>query len=220
MQRSALRVRRVGVRSGADHEFALVRLADVGMDGVRHHDARKNRFDRFRHQSLQGIAFQGQADSGQPEHHARVAGRRDAHFAGADEAARGFQRSHRAAVVSLDAGHLAVLDDVDAQCVGGSRIAPRHRIMARRTAAPLQSRTEHGIADIVLDVQWRTECLGLFRLQPLVVHAVAAIRVHVPLEYLDVVYGVRQHHHAAGREHHVVVQFLRKRFPHLHGVIV
>ena len=45
---------------------------------------------------------------------------------------------HDLAVLDPDARHFAVLDDVDAAAVGAARIAPGHRIMAHRAAAPLQ----------------------------------------------------------------------------------
>ena len=41
-----------------------------------------------------------------------------------------------------DAGHLAVLDDVDAHRVGAARVAPGDRIVPRGAAAPLQRRAE------------------------------------------------------------------------------
>ena len=65
-----------------------------------------------------------------------------------DQAARGFQRLDRAVRVAPDAGHFAVLDDVDAERVGGARVAPGHRIVPRRAAAPLQRRAEHRVADV------------------------------------------------------------------------
>ena len=126
---------------------------------------------------------------------------------------RRLQRLDRAARVLADAGHLAVLDDVDAERIGGARIAPGDRIVPRGAAAPLQGRAQHRIADVVLDIERRTELLRLFRLEPFVVDAVAAIGMHVALEDLDVVHGVREHHHAARREHDVVVQYLRQVLP-------
>ena len=56
--------------------------------------------------------------------------------------------------------------------------------------------------------------------QPLVVDAVAAVGVDVALQHLHVVHRVREHHHAARREHDVVVQLLRQVLPQLHGVVV
>ena len=60
-------------------------------------------------------------------------------------------------------------------------------------------------------------CSGV---EPLVVDAVAAVGMDMALEHLDVVHRVRQHHHAARREHDVVVQFLREVFPQLERMVV
>ena len=63
-------------------------------------------------------------------------------------------------------------------------------------------------------------CFRLGRLEPLVVDAVAAVGVHVSLEDLHVVHGVREHHDAARREHDVVVQDLRQVAPHAQRMVV
>jgi hypothetical protein len=86
--------------------------------------------------------------------------------------------------------------------------------------SPLQRGAQHRIADVVLDVERRAEFLGLRRLQPFIVDAVAAIRVHMPLEHLYVVNGMREHHDASGREHDVVIERLREGFPQLQRMIV
>ena len=137
----------------------------------------------------------------------------DAHLARADGAARGFDAFHGAIGVAADAGHFAILDDVDAERVRRAGVAPGHGVVARRAAAALQGRAHHGIADVIADVQRRAIGLGFFRRQPLVVHAVGAVGMNVALEHLHVVHGVRQHHDAARREHDVVVQHLRQRLP-------
>ena len=121
--------------------------------------------------------------------------------------------------VAADAGHLAVLDDVDAQGIGGARIAPGDRVVARRAAAPLQRRAEHRIANVA-NVQRRAEGLGLLGRQPLVVDAGGAVGVHVTLGDLNVVHGMREHHDAARGEHDVVVEDLRQVLPALERVVV
>ena len=45
-----------------------------------------------------------------------------------------------------DPGDLAILDDVDAERVGGARIAPGDRVVPRHAAAALQGRAEHRVA--------------------------------------------------------------------------
>ena len=122
--------------------------------------------------------------------------------------------------VAPDARDLAVLDDVDAERIGGARIAPGDRIVPRRAAAALQRRAQHRIADVGLDVERRAECLRLFGGQPFIVDAVAAVGMHMALDDLHVVHRVRQHHDAARREHDVVVQGLGQPLPQLQRVIV
>jgi len=42
------------------------------------------------------------------------------------------------AVFDVEAGDLAILDDIDAARIGAARIAPGHRIMPHRAATPLK----------------------------------------------------------------------------------
>jgi hypothetical protein len=81
--------------------------------------------------------------------------------------------------------------------------------MPGRAAAPLQGSTEHRIAHVARDVKQRAEGLRLFGRQPLVVNAGEPIGMHMPLENLDIVHRVRQHHDAARRVHDVVVELVR-----------
>ena len=92
--------------------------------------------------------------------------------------------------------------------------------MARRAAAALQRGAEHRVAQARVDVERRAEGLGVFGRQPFVVDAVAAVGVDVALRDLHIVHGVGEHHHAARREHDVVVEDLREVLPHLHRVVV
>ena len=52
------------VDARADDQIALVRLADVGMDGVGHDHGVEHRLERLGHQRLQRMAFQWQAHAG------------------------------------------------------------------------------------------------------------------------------------------------------------
>ena len=56
--------------------------------------------------------------------------------------------------------------------------------------------------------------------QPFVVDAGEPVGVDVALDDLNVMGVVRQHHHAARRIHHVVVQLLRQALPQLQRVLV
>ena len=150
---------------------------------------------------------------------AGVAGRHDADF-GVRISPRVVSTAATAPSVAADPRHLAVLDDVDAERIGAARIAPRDRVVARNAAAPLQRAAEHRIADVARDVERRAERLALLRRQPLVVDAIEPVGMDMALEHLDVVNGVREHHHAARREHHIVIELLRQAFPELQRVVV
>ena len=58
----------------------------------------------------------------------------------------GLDPCDRARRIAADRGHLAVLDDVDAELVGGARIAPGDRIVARDAAAALQGGADDRVA--------------------------------------------------------------------------
>ena len=80
-----------------------------------------------------------------------------------------------------EARHLAVLDDVDAERVGGARIAPGHGVVARRAGPPLQERATDGEARLLGIVEIgqqlhdvaAVEQLGVDAVEP---HDVAAAR--------------------------------------------
>ena len=63
VERAALAVPVVGVDAGAHHEFTLVRLRDVDVHRIRHHDRRVHRLEQFGHQRLKGMALQRRADA-------------------------------------------------------------------------------------------------------------------------------------------------------------
>ena len=93
---------------------------------------------RLGDEGLQHVALDRQAQPGHRGDARRTAGDRHADLAGADRAARRLDAGDLPAVVAREAGDLAVLDDVDAALVGGARIAPDHRVVARGAAAALQ----------------------------------------------------------------------------------
>ena len=220
VQPAPLGIARIDVGAGADHQLALVGLADIGVDGVAHHHAGEDRLHRLRHQGLQGEALQRQADPGHAQHHAGVPRRGHADLGGLDAAAGGLHRLHRALGVADDAGDFAVLEDVHPQPVGGAGIAPGHGVVPGGAAPPLERGTQHRIAHVVGDVQGRAVGLRLLRRQPLIVHARGPVGVDVALEHLHVVHRVGQHHHAPLAEHDVVVQLPGQALPQLDGVVV
>ena len=104
--------------------------------------------------------------------------------------------------------------------VGGARIAPGDRVMPGDAAAPLQGGPDHRVAHARLDVERRAEGLRLLARQPFIVDAVEAVRVDMALQALLIMHVVREHHHAALREHDVVVERLRQPLPELHRMVV
>ena len=92
--------------------------------------------------------------------------------------------------------------------------------MAGDTAAALKSGAHHRKACIGRDVERRAVSLGLIGCQPLIVDTVQPVRMDMAPEALHIMHAVRQHHHAALREHDVVVQLLAQPLPQLNRVLV
>jgi hypothetical protein len=88
------------------------------------------------------VALDGQAQAGHASDDAGVAGGDDGHLPCLDEPLGRVDTGHRAALAA-DAGHLAVLEDIDPLRVGRAREAPGHRVVARDAAAALQRCAEH-----------------------------------------------------------------------------
>ena len=219
VRRAALRVRVVRVDPGAHHQLALVRLADVHVDGVGHDDGRVDRFEQLRHQRLQGMALERQADPGHRGHHGRMARGDDRDPPGGDRPARGLDAGD-ATVLHGDAGDLAVLDQVDAEGVRGPRIAPRDVVVLGDAAARLVGRAEDRVANVGRHVDDRTQALDVLGLEPLGVDAVEPVRVDPPHALADVVQVVGQVDDAALAEQQVVVELLGQPFPELQRVLV
>ena len=67
-----------------------------------------------------------------------MAGDGDADRLGADFALRRLDPD-AGAVLHDEAGHLAILDDVDAEPVGGARVTPGDRVVPRHAAARMKT---------------------------------------------------------------------------------
>ena len=146
VQAAGLGIGGVLVGAGADHQFALVGLGNVGVYGVGHHHAGETRLDRLGDQRLQREAFERHADACHLHQHRGVTGGNDADLLRADRAASGLDARHCAVCSAVDADHLAVLDDVDAHGVRLAGIAPGDCVMACRAALALQRRAHDRIA--------------------------------------------------------------------------
>ena len=148
-----------------------------------------------------------------------MAGGHQRHLLRADEAPAGLDARDAPAHLT-DAGDLAMLDDIDAARIRPARIAPRHGIVPGHAAAPLQGRAQHRVAHLGRDGDRRAERLDAVRVQPLGVHAVQPIGVHPADGFPDIVFGMRQIHHAALAQHHIEIEFAGKAFPELQPVLV
>ncbi len=219
LEAAALRIGDVLVGAGADDKLALVGLADIGVDRVRHHHAGEAGLHRLGDQRLQRHAFQRHAQARHLHDHAGMPGRDDADPLGADEAPGGLDPGD-AVTLAADARDLAVLDHVHAQAIGRTGVAPGHGVVPGRAAAALEGGTQHRVAHLRPQRERRAEGLGLLGTQPVIVDAVQPVGVDVALCTLHVVHGVRQHHHAARAEHDIVVEVVRQPFPELQRVVV
>ena len=203
----------VEVEVAAEHQPALVRLADVEMPHPEGHHARDHRLQPLGHEGLQHMAFDRQP---QPRHRADLARPpRDRHpdLVRSDIAPRGLHPAHPAA---LDAkpGHLAVLDQIDAARVRGPRKAPGHRVVPRRPGPPLQKPAVDRKARVV-EVEVRRVGPHLLAGQQLRVVALQPHGVAAPREGVELAVGVAEVEHAALRHHHVVVQLPLQPLPEL-----
>ena len=118
-----------------------------------------------------------------------------------------------AAAVDVDGGHLGALDQVDAEAVGGPRVAPRDVVVLGDPAARLVRRAEDRVADVGRDVDDRAEALDVLGREPFGVDAVESIGVDAAHALADVAQVVGQVHDAALAEEQVVVELLGERPP-------
>ena len=88
-----------------------------------------------------------------------MAGDGDGDLLCADGAARGLDAGN-AAVLDLQTGHLAILDDVDAAGIGRAREAPGDGIVARHAAAALQAGADDRITRVPPDMDDRHHSLS------------------------------------------------------------
>src|SRR5690606_34804767 len=171
-----LRVRVEAVDAGAEDQLALVGLADIDMDLARHDDAIQHRLDRLGDHGLQRVALDRQAEARHAGQHAGMAGDHHADLLGADGAARRLDADYLAAF-DLEAGHFAILDDVDSARIGGAGEAPGDRVMAGDAAAALQTGAEDGVARIGRAIGERAIGRDLLAGQDLAVDAVQLDRI-------------------------------------------
>lgn len=187
------------------------------MHRVRHHDRIDDGLDRLGDERLQRVTLDRQPHAGHIGKRGRVSGGDDRDLLRLDEALHRIDPGDLAAVAA-NAGHLAVLDEIDARRIGAAREAPGHRVVPRHAAAPLKRGTEHRIAAV--EVDGRLDFLDLLRREVLGIHAVEPVRIDAALRIAHVLQRMREVHHAALAEHDVVVEILREPFPKLHRLFV
>ena len=133
MERAPLRVAVVRVDAGPHHELALVGLADVDVDGVRHHDRVEHGLEQDGDQRLQRVGLQRQPQAEHGGQDARVprGGERDlprGSFRGSSRRPRHGRRP------AQEPRHLGVLHDVDAELGSRASVPPATR--SRRATPP------------------------------------------------------------------------------------
>ena len=164
------------------------------------------------------VALDRQAQTGHRRKPRGVAGDREPDLSGADRAARRLDGGD-APVADDEAGHLAILDDVDAAPVGGPGVAPDDCVVARRAAAALQQAAVDRKPRIVVieERQHRPDLTAVeqFRVDAVKPHGVAAAGEGVTLRV-----GVIEIDHAALADHHVVIEVALQPLPKLHRPFV
>ncbi len=217
-QVAALGVGIVAVDVAAEHQAALVGLADIEMPRPEGDDARNERLDRFRHEGLQHMALDRQPQTGACGDPRTAAGHRQANLARADDSPRGLDPDDAIAIAN-EAGDLAILDDVDAAVAGATCVAPDHGIVPRRAAALLQQAALDRKPRVV-EIEKLQHATDGVRIQQLGIGAGKPHGVAAPGE--RVALGVRmiQVQHAALADHGVVVEVLLQALPQLHRPFV
>ncbi|CAI8351017.1 MAG: Uncharacterised protein [Rhodospirillaceae bacterium] len=216
---AALPVGNVLIHARADHQFTLVGLGDIGVDGIRHHHGVDCRLDRFRDQRLQRVALHRQVEAGHRRQHRGMSGRDQPDLLGLDRPLGGLHALDHAAF-DIKAGDAAVLDDVHAHLVALAGVAPGDGVVAGGPTAGLERGTQHGIASTPAQVDARYLFLHTCGVEIDGIDTVEPVGVHPPLGVAHVGDVVGEVHDPALAEHDVVVQVLGQAFPQLHGVFV
>ncbi len=125
-----------------------------------------------------------------------------------------------APAVDLEAGHLAPLDQVDAERVGGAGEGEDDGVVAGDPAAALERRPYHGIADLRRQVDDRADVGDVGRLEPLAVDPPQAVGEDDALHRVRLRLGVGEAQEPARVEEDVVVEFLLPERPALQRELV
>ncbi len=118
--------------------------------------------------------------------------------------------TRHAAILARNPGDLAFLDDVHPHGRARPRIAPGHRIVARGAAARLPEPAQNRVARPV-EIDDRHDFLDAGGRDEFGRHALKRVGLRRALVAPHLVFGLRQHDHATGAEHDVVIEVLAQR---------
>src|SRR6185437_12652713 len=208
-RRAALAVGRNAVETAAEDDLALVGLArvDAGPD-MKNNDV-EARLHRLAHHRLQRIGMNRQPDARLGHELRGMASDCDPDRLRANFALRGLD-AHAGAVLQDEAQSLAILDNVDAELVGGARIAPGDRVMARGSATALPDAAVRQIAGIERLRHQRQLLADLVRTPQFRVDAVELHRVHEAGGDLEIGFSVGEIEDAALAQHDVEIELARQ----------
>ena len=189
VEAAALAVAVVAVDAGAEHQLALVRLADVDVDRVRHHHDRVDRLEQLRDQRLERMALERQPDAG----HRRPRSRRGRPRRWRPCRRAIVPRDVRTPVTRPPSMSMPVTSAPSIRSTPRSSAArayaPRDVVVLGDPAARLVGRAEDRVADVRRHVDDRAEALDVVGRQPFGVDAVEAIGVDPPLALAHVAAG-------------------------------
>src|SRR5579863_4462679 len=208
-RRAALAVGRNPVETAAEHDFALVGLAriDAGPD-MQENDVEAG-LHRLAHHRLQGIGMDRQPDARLGHELRGMAGDRNPDRLGAN-LAQGCLDPDAGAVLNDEAQSLAILDNVDAELVGGARIAPSDRIVPGGSAAALPDAAVWQITGIERLGHQRQLLADLVRTPELGVDAVELHGVYEAGGDLEIGLRMREIEDAALAQHDVEIELARE----------
>ncbi len=147
LKATALPITGITVNAGADYQLALIRLTDIGMHRVGHHNRMQNRLERFGYQCLQGVTLDRQAQPRHCRQHTGMTGYDHGNFFRTDVTAACFYSDDRT-VFTADCSHFAILNNVHAMRVRGASKPPGNRIMPGNPAPRLIRCAENRITHI------------------------------------------------------------------------
>src|ERR1700744_1433671 len=108
------------------------------MRGPEGDDRVDERFQAFGNEGLQDMALERKSEARPARRLRGMTGGGEGELAATDEAARRLNTGYAPGRIARDAGHFAMLEDVDAKLVGGACKTPGDGVVTRRAAASLQ----------------------------------------------------------------------------------